>query len=718
MRSILQSQSAECALACLAMVGSAHGLHSDLTDLRRRFPVSLKGANLRQLISHAAVLNFSTRPVKLELQELGELQLPCILHWDLNHFVVLKKVARSHIVILDPAVGERRLSVAEVSRHFTGVALELTPNAVFQPQDSKPKLALSQLTGRVRGLPRALLSIFAVALVLELFAIVAPLFNQMVVDDAITSHDGDLLAVLVLGFGLLLVVQTALGLARSWMVMVLGQTLSLQWVGNVFAHLVRLPVNWFEQRHLGDITSRFGAVGEIQRTVTTALIEAVLDGIMVVAALVMMLLYAPQLTAVVVAAVLAYGLLRWASYRPQREAAAERLVVAAKENSHFLESLRAIQPLKLFGREEERRSRWQNLIVEVQNRDVRTAKMNIGFSTANTFIFGIENLLVFWLGAKLVMGSQTGGAEVFTIGMLFAFISYKTQFTGRVSALINYAVEIRMLSLHAERLADIALAAPEKDTKDGSLPANDLAHLQPSLELRNVSFRYGEGEPWVLRQASLLVHPGESVAVVGPSGAGKTTLLKILLGILPPSEGEVLYGGIPVRQLGLANVRQRIGTVMQEDVLLTGSLADNIAFFDTQPDQARIEACARLAQVHTEIVKMPMGYHTLVGDLGSGLSGGQKQRLLLARAFYKQPSVLALDEATSHLDIGNERAVTQAMAQMRLTRLVIAHRPETIAGAQRVVQLRDGQAVEVLRAVVPDAPRDALGGLAPSVAPA
>ncbi len=681
------------------MVASAHGLHADLVDLRRQFPVSLKGANLRQLMSHAAALNFSTQPVKLSLQELGELQLPCILHWDLNHFVVLKKVARNHAVVLDPAVGERRLPMDQVSRHFTGVALELTPNAEFQPEDTRPKLKLSQLTGRVRGLPRALLSIFAVALVLELFAIVAPLFNQMVVDDAITSHDGDLLGVLVLGFGLLLLVQTALSLARSWMVMVLGQTLSLQWVGNVFAHLVRLPVNWFEQRHLGDITSRFGAVGEIQRTVTTALIEAVLDGIMVLAALVMMLLYAPQLAAVVVAAVLAYGLVRWGSYRPLREAAAERLVVAARENSHFLESLRAIQPLKLFGREEERRSRWQNLIVEVQNRDVRTAKMNIGFSTANTFIFGIENLLVFWLGAKLVMGSQTGGAEVFTIGMLFAFIAYKTQFTGRISALINYAVEIKMLGLHAERLADIALATPERDTKEGPLPANDLAHLKPGLELRNVSFRYGQGEPWVLRNASLSVRPGESVAVVGPSGAGKTTLLKILLGILPPTEGEVLYGGVPVRQLGLANVRQRIGTVMQEDVLLTGSLADNIAFFDSQPDQPRIEACARLAQMHTEIVKMPMGYHTLVGDLGTGLSGGQKQRILLARALYKQPSVLALDEATSHLDIANERGVTQALAQMRLTRLVIAHRPETIAGAQRVVQLKDGQVLELARAV-------------------
>jgi ATP-binding cassette, subfamily B, bacterial CvaB/MchF/RaxB len=701
----LQAEASECGLACLAMMAMAQGRRLELSELRRRFGVSSKGMTLRSLISAASAIGITARPLRAELQALGQLQLPCILHWDLNHFVVLKKVSRRHVTILDPAVGERRLSMEELSRHFTGVALELTPSAEFEREDARPKLRLSQLTGKVRGLAPALLQIFAVALVLQLFAIVAPLFSQMVIDDAITSHDHELLTVLALGFGLLMVVQAALGLARSWMVMVLGQTLNLQWVSNVFAHLVRLPVHWFEQRHLGDITSRFGAVRDIQRTVTTAFIEAVLDGVMVFAALAMMLLYSPQLSAVVVAAVVAYGLVRWASYRPFRDAAAERLIVAAKENTHFLESLRAITPLKLFGREEERRARWQNLIVDVQNRDVRTARMNIGFATANTLIFGLENLLVFWLGARLVMQAQggmgSGAADPFTIGMLFAFISYKGQFTGRISALIDYLVELKMLGLHSERLADIALAAPERDTRDGNLPAHDLAHLEPSLELRGVSFRYGEGEPWVLRNANFKIAAGESVAVTGPSGAGKTTLLKILLGLLPPTEGEVLYGGMPVRQLGMANVRRQIGTVMQEDVLVTGSLADNMAFFDVQPEPTRVEACARLAQVHADIVKMPMGYHTLVGDLGSGLSGGQKQRVLLARALYKQPRVLALDEATSHLDLGNERAVTQALAQMRLTRLVIAHRPETIAGAQRVVQLRDGAVIEVVRAVEP-----------------
>lgn len=699
MRLILQSEASECALASLAMVCSAHGQHHELADLRRRFSVSLKGATLEQLISHAGALGFSSRPLRLEIEELGELQLPCILHWDLKHFVVLKRVRTDKVTILDPALGERTISVAEVSQHFTGVALELTPNADFKPQAEAPRVSIRSLTGRVSGLKRSLFQIFVVAIVLEMFAIVAPLFNQIVVDDVLAGGDSDLLTVLVLGFGLLLVIQTAVGLARSWMVMVLGQTLSLQWSGNVFAHLIRLPVTFFERRHLGDITSRLGAVGAIQRTLTTAAIEAVLDGLMAVAALVMMLLYSPLLTAVVVISVLLYGLLRWVFYRPFRDAAAERLVIAAKESTHVLETLRAITPLKLFGREEQRRARWQNLVVDVQNRDVRTAKMGIGFSTASTFIFGVENLVVFWLGTKMIMagqmGGQASGAATLTIGMLFAFISYKGQFTGRLSALIGYAVDLKMLSLHSERLADIALEPPERD----ELPDSELPHLAPSIELRDVSFRYAEGEPWILRNASFHIAAGESVAVTGVSGAGKTTLLKIALGLLAPTEGEVLFGGMPVRHIGVGNFRRQIGTVMQEDTLLTGTLADNISFFDVQPDAARIETCAKLAQLHEDIARMPMGYQSLVGDLGTGLSGGQKQRLLLARALYKRPRVLALDEATSHLDLGNERAITATLAQMRLTRLIIAHRPETIAGAARVVQVRGGQVIEVAKTV-------------------
>ncbi len=330
-------------------------------------------------------------------------------------------------------------------------------------------------------------------------------------------------------------------------------------------------------------------------------------------------------------------------------------------------------------------------MVEVMNRDFQTAKLTMSFNVARTLIFGLENLCVFWLGAKMILGVQTQNQSnpVFTVGMLLAFISYKMLFTGRLSALINQGIELKMLSLHRDRLADIVLTPPEQDTPQGNMPHHHLAHLPASLELRNVSFRYSDSEPWLLHNLNLRIEAGEHVAITGASGCGKTTLLKILLGLLPPSHGKVLYGGVPVSQLGMSNVRRKIGVVMQEDALLTGSIADNIAFFDLSPNLQRIEACAQLAQIHQDIMRMPMAYHSLIGELGTGLSGGQKQRILLARALYAEPAVLALDEATSHLDMQNEHAVSQTLSQLKLTRIVIAHRPETIAQADRQIIFGD-----------------------------
>ncbi len=257
-RVLLQSESAECALACLAMIASAHGYHADLAELRRRFPISLKGATLDKLIRHAEALGFAARPLRLELEELKDLAVPCILHWDLNHFVVLKRVKGERVVILDPAVGERVLPLAKVSKHFTGVALELTPTAEFKAADVRRSVRFRELTGRVRGLPTALTQLFVLALALEVFALAAPLFNQFVIDEVVVSGDRELLDVLLIGFALLLVTQTAIGLLRHWLMMRLALDVNYQWSASLFAHLVRLPAVFFEKRHLGDIVSRFG----------------------------------------------------------------------------------------------------------------------------------------------------------------------------------------------------------------------------------------------------------------------------------------------------------------------------------------------------------------------------------------------------------------------------------------------------------------------------
>ncbi|MDQ1831458.1 peptidase domain-containing ABC transporter [Massilia scottii] len=690
MKAILQTESSECGLACLAMVASHFGSHMDLADLRRRFSISLKGASLAQLMRHAGSMHLASRPLRLALDELGALKCPCILHWNLNHFVVLKKIKRSlrgatTVVILDPAVGEQLLTMAEVSDHFTGVALELMPTAEFEQKDATRRMSIKQLTGPVVGLRRALLQVFALALALEVFALVSPLFNQYVIDEVIVSGDHQLLQILVIGFALLLVTQTLIGIARSMVLMRWSIDVGLQWSARVFSHLISLPTVFFEKRHLGDVLSRFGSITAIQQTLTRVFVESVLDGLMALLALGMMLMYSAELTLIVAISVALYAALRWIFYQPLRIASQERLILAAKENTHFVETVRAIVPLKLFGRDAERKARWQNLKQDVVNRDARTEKLTILIKAANSTIIGLQGLIVFYIGAGLVL------RNALTVGMLMAFISYAATFAGRMVSLVDMLISLKMLGLHAERLSDIVLEPAEPTT----MWESDLSRITPSITLRDVKFRYADGEPWILDGVNLHIPAGQSVALVGPSGCGKTTMCKILLGLLAPSEGEVMIDGIPIQQLGLQAYRQLVGTVLQDDVLLAGSIIDNISFFDSKCAYADVERCARLAAVHDEIAAMPMGYQTLVGDMGSSLSGGQKQRILLARALYKSPKVLALDEATSHLDIQNEQLVNAALSGMALTRIMVAHRPEMINSADRVVGLCAGKAVEL-----------------------
>ena len=682
---ILQTEATECGLACLGMVAGYHGRRTDLAQLRRQFSISQHGATLGQLIGIAGALGLASRPLRLDLEDLDQLRTPCILHWNLNHFVVLKKATRRGLIIHDPASGLRRVSLDETSRCFTGVALELWPSAEFRPSAPPPAIRFRDLIGRVDGLLGAGAQVLALAVALEIFALVSPFYLQWVIDHVLVSADRDLLTTLALGFGLLLIIQQIFGALRSWILLHIGTNLSLQWRTNVFAHLVRLPVSYFERRHLGDIVSRFGAVDEIQSKLTASFFSALIDGLMSAVTLVMMFIYSPPLAWLAVGAMVAYGLIRALWFRPLRLATEQEIVHHASQQSHFLETVRGIKAVKLFQRQNERRSSWLGLVAEQVNAGVRTQRLSIAFQTTSGLLFGVVGIAILWMGARLALDGTM------TVGVLMAFKAYKDQFDNRIADLIEKYFELRMLRLQGERLADIVLTKPE------SAPAlaqtTDTAPV-PEIRLQGVRFRYAETDPWVVDGIDLTIPPGQSVAFVGPSGCGKTTLINLILGVFPPAEGDVLIGDTSLRRNGGEAMRSVVGTVMQDDTLFAGSIADNICFFDPAPDRARIEECARMAQVHDEIAALPMGYNTLVGDMGTVLSGGQKQRLFLARALYKRPRILILDEATSHLDVEKEQAVNQAIQSLNLTRILIAHRPETILSAERVVALHGGKVVE------------------------
>ncbi|KWK70149.1 peptidase domain-containing ABC transporter [Burkholderia ubonensis] len=687
---ILQTQAAECGLACVGMVAGYFGHDIDMMHLRQRFNTSLKGATLGDVMRIAQRLGLASRALRLELDELGQLRRPCILHWEMSHFVVLKRVERDHVVIHDPARGARKVPMDEVSRCFTGVALELLPTAGFERKRERESISMLQLIGSVLGVRSAFVQVLTLSVALELLGILMPFYMQWVMDHVLVSSDRDLLAMLGIGFAMVALFQTAITALRSWVVTWFSSLLSVQWSANVCAHLLRLPMTYFEQRHIGDVVSRFGAVGTIQNTLTSRFVGTLLDGVMAVVTLGMLFFYNRTLTWLVIALFVVYALLRALAYRPFRQANEDQIVYAARTQTQLLESIRGVQAIKLANKQDERVAIYANAMVETANKGIVIQRLSIGFSAVHGLVSSLGRVALIWLAARQVIEGS------FSAGMLVAYISFADQFVGRGSGLIDALIEFRMLRLHGERLADIVLTEVEADM-EGSvahMPSTQ-REAPPAISVRNLRYRYAEGEPWVLDGCSFDIAAGESVAIIGPSGQGKTTLAKLLLGLLDPHEGTIAVDGVDIRHLGLQHYRDRIGCVMQDDILFAGSIADNICFFDLDPDLARIEEAARLAQIHDDIAAMPMGYQSLVGDMGSSLSGGQCQRVLLARALYRRPDILVLDEATSHLDVARELAINEAVSAMPITRILIAHRPETIRSAERALLLENGRATFV-----------------------
>ena len=674
--SILQTEAAECGLACLAMVAGFHGHRIDLNTLRRRHPVSLNGVTLRGLIQVATQLGLACRPLRFELEGLRHLNLPAIVHWDLKHFVVLKAVTGKGVVIHDPASGVRTYPLAEASKHLTGVALELSPAASFAPKNEKARLPFRTFWGQMPGMASPLAQVFTLSVILELLVVAGPFYMQLTVDEVVARGDVDLMLALALGFGLLTAINVATVALRAHIVLVVQNAVHFQIGARLFHHLVRLPLSFFEKRHIGDVLSRFDSIQPVRDVLAEGLIIAMIDGVMAIATLVMIFLYSPQLALVVLVALLLYVVLRLALYHRLRDLKEAAIQAEAQEGSNFIETARAIQSIKLFNRETDREGQWLNRHADAVNTHIRLGRALVQFGTMNRAIFGIENIVTVYLAAMLALNNAM------TVGMIFAFMAYKMHFTGKASALVEKALEFRLLDLHLERISDIALSPLERGH---DRPLAYATPIQGGIELRNVCFRYAETERFVLENVSLSVRAGEFVTIMGPSGGGKTTLLKVMLGLLEPTSGEVLVDGTPLQTVGVRAYREQVAAVMQEDHLLSGSIADNICFFEPGFDHERMVMCSQMAGVHDEIVAMPMAYNSLIGDMGSSLSGGQKQRVLLARALYKNPRILFLDEGTAHLDVEKERQITARLRELDITRISVAHRPEVMDGADRVL---------------------------------
>ena len=672
---VFQTEASECGLACLSMICSFYGKQVDLLQLRQQFNLSSRGVNLHAIKAIASELEMSSRALSVDLQELHAVRKPCILHWDFNHFVVLIKVDKNSAVIHDPAFGRRVISMPELSQHFTGVVLEVWPGTTFSVQKKQNRLKATTLLKNVNGLMTSLAKIFFLSLVIELISLLVPVGTQLVTDNVIASGDYGLLNIICLGLFILILLRLTISIIRSWTMLILGTLIDVQWSFSLFSHLIKLPTTFFERRKLGDIQSRFHSLDVIRATFTTGLTGSIIDTLMLMGLLVMMFLYNLQLSMIVVSFTAIYTFIRFATYRYYRQLSEEELIKEARLNSYFMETLYGIATIKIQGMTDLRINNWFNLFSDKVNTGIRLTRMDLFFGGVVSFIAACDQIVILWVSGRLMMDSHL------TIGMFIAFNTFRSQFYDRINALINFIIQLKLINLYNERVADIALQEASSSTATSPLR---LPHGALTLETQDLTYRYDNHADPIFSKLNLTIHAGESIAITGVSGAGKSTLMKVLCGLFEPSNGCVRINGIDIKQLGFEHYAERIACIMQEDKLFSGSIKENITGFRPDIDEQWMVQCAIASHIHNDILKLPMGYETLIGELGEGLSGGQKQRIYIARALYRKPGILFMDEATSHLDKTSESQVNQSIQEMNITRIIIAHRETTISSADRV----------------------------------
>ncbi|PJD92515.1 MAG: hypothetical protein CK424_05270 [Legionella sp.] len=674
---ILQHEIAECGHACIAMITGFWGYSLDLSALRRLNQPSVRGMNLRQMTELFDRFGFKTRVIQVSLPEVHLIKTPAIAHWNNNHFVVLKQIKRNKIIVHDPSIGVRRYQPAAFARYFSGVVLEVEKSHTLQAMTKQSKFTIWTLFKTMPGMSRIGSLLLGLSILIEGMQIIHPMFMQYVTDYVVGSNALGQMYVLGGGCILFVLLQGLTEFLRSHLVLYTSIQVTESFASTLFQHLIRLPLAFFSSRHLTDIQSKFQSIDHLKTKLSTDFIHTFLDGLMMVFILGVMFLYSPILASMVCFILFLYASSLYGCFRGYKQQASAAIALHVRSTLTFFETLQALASIKVFVKEQVRFQIWRNHYTEALNHDIQVSKLQIRYRILNQVLFHMEYILVVCVGANLVMSQQL------SIGMLLAFLAYRLMLVHKASSFLQYIVAYQLLSIQLERLSDLNESEPEKS--EVGVPQIILG--KGVLCLKDIFFQYPGQEKKMLENISIIIQPGEKIVITGHSGCGKTTLLKIMMGLQSPVSGTVLVDELPLPLFGIQNFRQLSAAVMQDDMLFTGSILDNIVFFAEDVDMARVYHVAQLACIHDTIITFPMGYESLMGQMGTTISGGQKQRLLLARALYKNPRFLFLDEATSHLDLETEQSITVALRSLNLTQIIVAHRQETIAMADRVIHL-------------------------------
>lgn len=682
---IYQSEFAECGLACLAMVCSYYGKYTDLRTLRETLCLPVGGASVKHLMQASEKLDLRGRPLKLELSEIHSLTLPAVLHWDTDHFVVLSRSSRSSLTIHDPAAGIRTYSIAELDYHFTGIAIELSPALHFKQAKARQELSLRKLFNATPSFRQAIRHVFMLSLLMQLLSLIFPLYLQLVIDQGLSKGDMDIIFLVAILFTLVITAKASVAYFRGLVLLQFSNQLGFQLVSGAFAHLLRLPISYFEKREMGDIVSRFSSLDNIKQLVTQEMITVIVDGLFSIFTFVLLFLYSPLLAFLALFFVILLTAIRLLTVPLEKSCRQEVLQTGAKQQTRFMENIRSISVTKSYSIESDRMSEWQNHYAHFVNSGYRLNHLQLRLSTLQGFLSGIDHVLTIFLGSAAIFSGKL------TIGQLMSFIFLKQNFTGSFAAMLPKLAEIRLLRLELDRVSDIVLSKTEQGLADTRL--RDFS-VDGVVQVDGLGFSYASAPvdsrcSYLFRNLDIRVAAGDVLAISGPSGCGKSTLLKLLLGLEEPTEGKIRIGKHSIAEIGLQRYRSQVATVLHGDGLLAGSLAYNI-HLDTEPlNQRRLETTCGYACILDDLYTLPLGLNTQVGEMGVALSAGQVQRVLIARAIYRSPKMIVLDEALSHL--GSELAIEiiRNIKLMGITLIFVTHNRELIEVADHVLRLND-----------------------------
>ncbi|MBW2084528.1 MAG: peptidase domain-containing ABC transporter [Deltaproteobacteria bacterium] len=687
---MMQHDEMTCGTTCIAMIAKYYGKKFSSSRLRELAHVDRSGSSMANLASAAEQLGFSTRGLKLDYDAFMSVHLPCIVHWQGYHYIVIYKINKKHVWVADPASGLKKYDKEYFLENTTGITLTLEPTPDFedQPEDQS---SLKRFLNFVLPYKLILLEIFVASLLLNIFGLATPIFTQNIVDKVLIHQNISMLNIMLGGMLIVLVFRVLTMVVRQYLIIHTSMKIDLTMLVLFYKHLLALPLGYYKVRKIGDFITRFGENMKIRNFLTNTALTMVLDSILIVVYLSLMIYYNMQLTVLVLLLIPLFIILTLVFTPILKRLNIDSFAARAESESHLIESINAIDTVKAMNIEVPTRWKWEDKFIKNMNIDYKLYNTGMYFNSIGEFVATLSTTLVLWYGAqKVIQGAMS-------VGELMAFMALVGSVITPINRIISTWDEIQQILVSVDRLNDVFTAKTEFPASIEQSTELILKEPRGEIEFEQVYFRYGgEDDSYILSNITMKIDPGQTVAVVGRSGSGKTTLVRLIARFYDVTEGKILFDGHDIKNVNLSNLRRLIGFVLQENFIFNGTIRENISVGDSDENIEKVIETAKLANAHEFISNLALGYETKVGESGLQLSGGQKQRIAIARVLYANPKIIIFDEATSSLDTESEQAIQKNLNAMLKdkTAIIIAHRLSTVRNADNIIVLDNGEIVE------------------------